>query len=126
MLQCVALCWKVLQYVTVYCNVLRCQEVCCSMLQSVRMHCSVLQCAACSVVQCAAVRYSGLQCVAACCSVLQRVAAFFSMLCSITWKNTTSGFSCLKRSVSIDAFLLTRERSVVTFHEMICACGVYE
>jgi len=70
-LQCVAVCYSVLQ-----CIALRCRSLDQSMHTfGVRM-CSVLQCGVvwCSVVQCGAVCYCVLHCGAACCSVLQRVA----------------------------------------------------
>ena len=61
-----------LQYVAVYCRVLRYVAVrrsivvCCSVLQCVAVYCSSLQCVAvrCSALQCVAVRCSALQCVA--------------------------------------------------------------
>ena len=93
MLQCVAVCYSVLQCVAVdaclqlaqvlhllpllqcaaaatpvavSCSVLQCAAVCCSVLQCVASYCSVLQCVAVcdSVLQCVAVA-------AVCCSVLQ-------------------------------------------------------
>ena len=87
-LQCVALCCRMLQCVVVRSSVLQCVAVCGDMYeQCVAAHCSVLRCVAecCSVLQCVAVyskcilnglREGGgasafkLQCVAMCCSVL--------------------------------------------------------
>jgi len=95
-LQCVAVCCSMLQYVSVRSGVLSCDAACCSVLQRVAACCSVLQCVVVcyrstgntnawngdkdgrSVLQCAAVRCSVLQCDAACCSVLQCVV----MCCS--------------------------------------------
>ena len=94
MLQCVAMCWGVLQCVAVCCS-----AVCCSELQCVAVCWGVLQCdtvccivfpdafvvlhfhvqqifkrqVCCSVLQCVAVCCSVLQCVAVCCSMLQCV-----------------------------------------------------
>ena len=82
MLQCVAVCYSVLQHVAVYCfryslfwrvhhsvyprsAALKCVVVCCSVLQCVVVCCSALQC----ITVCCSV----LQCVAAC--VLQFVAS---------------------------------------------------
>ena len=70
-LQCVAVCWSVLQRGTshiVCCSVLHSVAVCCSVLQCVAVCCSVLQCVAecCSVLRCAVVCCSVLQCVAVC------------------------------------------------------------
>ena len=104
LLQCVAVCCIVLQFLVVRCivphwwmrydltwHLLQCVAVC-SMLQRVAPCCSVvqcftvcnseLQCAAmcCSVLQCVAVCCSALQCVAMCCSVLQCVAVCCSVL----------------------------------------------
>jgi len=89
-LQCVAVCCKLLQFVVAECySVLLCDAVrmlflhdlsiavCCSVLQCVAMCCNVLQCVAvcCSVLQCVvAVCCSVLQCVAVCCCVLLCVA----------------------------------------------------
>jgi len=99
LLQCVAVCCSVLQWVTVSCSGLQCEtksdgrhgsdgEHClsgddrCSVLQCVAVCCSVLQCVAvcCSVLQCAAVCCSGLQCAAVFCSVLHCVAVCCSGL----------------------------------------------
>jgi len=89
MLQCVAVCCRVLQCVAVCCSVLQCLAVC-SVLQcdaaddsnGVDVKCvvvcsSMVQYIAvcCSVLQYVAVCCSALQCVAVCCSVLQCVAA---------------------------------------------------
>ena len=85
LLQCVAACCSVWQFVAVRCNVLQCVAVCCSELQFVACHDSrdskqasrlpysrELQCAH-DVLQ--LVANDVLQCVALCCSVLQCVAA---------------------------------------------------
>jgi len=55
-LQCVAVCYSVLQFGAVCCTV--CCTVCCSVLQCIAVCCSVLQC------------------VAVCCSVLQYLFTF--------------------------------------------------
>jgi len=65
LLQCVAVCCRVLQCVAVCCGVLQCvvgalciflNRSCCSVLQSIAVCCSVLQCVAvcCRVLQCVA------------------------------------------------------------------------
>jgi len=53
-LQCVAVCWSVLQSVAGCCSVLQCVAECCRVLQCVAVCCIVLQCVAgcCSVLQC--------------------------------------------------------------------------
>ena len=100
--RCVAVFFRVLQYVAVCCSVFvacvagallaqqhSCQQGAlqyvagrCSVLQCAAVCCSVLQCAVgcCSVPQCAAVCCSVLQCAAACCSVLQCAAVCCSVL----------------------------------------------
>jgi len=71
-LQCVAVCYSVLQRVAACCSVLQCVAVCCSVLQRVAACCSVFQCVAvCSVLQCVAGCCIVLQCVAVRCSALQ-------------------------------------------------------
>ena len=86
MLQCVLVCYSVLQRVAVSCSLLRVESpnlfLSGPVLQCVAVHCSVLLCVAvcCSVLQCVAVCYSVLQCVIVCCSVLQCVAVSCSLL----------------------------------------------
>ena len=76
MLQCVAVCCHVLQYVPIGKNLFyRCITVCCSVLQCVAVRPTLHVCF--SVLQCVTVCCSVLQCVAVrpilhvCCSVLQ-------------------------------------------------------
>jgi len=88
MMQCVAVCGSVLQYIAVCCSLVQCVAVCGSVLQYVAVCCSLVQCVAvcCIVLQCVAVfcsvlQYgSMLQCLAVCCSVLQCVSVFCSAL----------------------------------------------
>jgi len=93
MLQCVAVCYIVLQFVVREQLVIIKQDFCIavhkecvfSVLQCVAVRCSVLQCVQCvpvrcSVLQCVAVSCSVLQCVAVCCSVLQCVAVCCGVL----------------------------------------------
>ena len=113
-LQCVAVCRRVLQWVAVGCNWLNqlhhpayqiaqfkqinrpidisnSYTVC---ILRVAACCSVLQCVAacCSVLQCVAVCCSVLQCVAVCCCGLQCVAVGCSVLqCVTVWCNMVQG-----------------------------------
>jgi len=72
-LQCVAVCCSVLQYVTAFCKNWN-HLFGAHLPQRTCAHEAMLQCVAvcCSVLQCAAVCCSVLQCVAVCCTVLQK------------------------------------------------------
>ena len=112
-LQCVAVCCRVLPCVAVCFCVLPCVAVCCSVLQCVAVCCSVLQCVAdvgdthnskrrpclavcCIVLQCVAVceRETLMQCVAvyniACCRVLYGVLQCVAVCCSVNRGMTRS------------------------------------
>jgi len=100
-LQCVAVCCRVLRCVAECCIVLQCVEEYCSILLQrfaqdldilscanvlscnlIAVCCNMLLCAAvcCRVLLCVASCCSVLQCVAVCCSVLQCVAVCFGVL----------------------------------------------
>jgi len=94
MLQCVAVCYSVVQFVAVWLicstwrggrHLLQCVAVCCSVLQCVLQygvyaaHEEELD-MCCSVLQCVVVCCSVLQCVAVCCSVLQCVAVLLACI----------------------------------------------
>jgi len=82
MLQCVAVCCRVLQCSVVCRSVLQYVAVCCSVLQCVAVCYSVLYCVAvwCNVLQCIAVCCGVLPCATVCCRVFSCVAVFCSVL----------------------------------------------
>jgi len=114
-LPCVAVCCRVLQWVTVCCSASKRRlrlvvELCCSVLQCVVVWCNALHCVAvccrvlycvavcCSALQCDAVPLHGVsvllwRCVAVCCRVLQCVAVLqrvvypdsFTCVCVTCW-----------------------------------------
>ena len=89
MLQCVAVCWRMLQSIAASCIKLQCVEVCCSALQCVIMCCSVLQCVAvcCSVLQDVAAYCGVLQCVVASRDLISQEPYFPSFMCDVTHSN---------------------------------------
>jgi len=89
-LQCVAVCCRVLQGDAGWCSVMQRDAVCLSVLHYVALCCAVLHCAAlcCTVLRCFALCCTVLHCVALCYTVLQCVAVWESSLTDVAVSHT--------------------------------------